>query len=62
MTATYAENGARRDCPIFGLFGTTRHSSPQVRGHLLVTADGSSTVRRTLSARMAGRFVWVEVR
>jgi len=28
----------------FGLFGAARRPSPQVRGHLPVTADGSSTV------------------
>jgi len=38
------------DCPISGLSGATRRPSPQVRGHLPVTEDGSSTVRWTLSA------------
>ena len=41
---------AAGDCPISGLFGATRRPLPQVRGHLPVTEDGSSTVRWTLSA------------
>jgi hypothetical protein len=35
--------------PISGLFGAVRYPSPQVKGHLPVTGDGSSPVRRTLS-------------
>ena len=38
-----------RDCPIFGLFGAARRPSPQVRGHIPLTVDGSSTVLWTLS-------------
>jgi tetratricopeptide (TPR) repeat protein len=33
----------------FRLFGAARHPSSQVKGHLLVIADGSSTVRWTRS-------------
>ena len=40
--------------PISGLFGAARRPSPQVRGHLPVIVDGSSTVRWTLS-RLAAR-------
>jgi hypothetical protein len=49
--STVQRRAAQEGLSDFGLSGAALHPSPQVTEHLLVTADGSSTVHWTLSAR-----------